>query len=57
MYSVVVVWSARSVQVGNASFIVWSLHSELYVVIHIIYMVQQDVHMFFFSYVDYIIHI
>ena len=42
-YSVVGVWSALSVQERNASFIVWTIHSELYVVTYIIYLVEQDV--------------
>ena len=62
LYTVVcIVWLEfgvhLSVQESNTSFIVWTPHSELYVVICIIYMVEQDVHLVFFSYVDYIIHI
>ena len=48
---------ALSVQERNASFIVWTLHSELYMVIHIIHMVEQGVHWVIFSYAYYIIHI
>ena len=48
VYSVVGVWSALSGQDGNASFIVWTLYGELYVVIH-----PPGL----FSYADYIIHI
>ena len=57
VYSVVLVWSTLSVQERNAFFIVWTLHSELYMVIHVIYMIEHDVHLGFFSYADYIIYI
>ena len=57
VYSMIRVWSALSVQEGDTTFIVWTLHSELYVVIHIMKMVEQDVHLVFFSYADYIFHI
>ena len=57
VYSVIGVWGALSVQEGNTTFIVWKLHSELYMVIHIINIVEQDVHLVLFSYADYIIHI
>ena len=40
LYSMVGVLGAPSVQEQNASFIVRTLHGELYVVIHLIYMVQ-----------------
>ena len=47
VYSVVRVWSALCVQEGDTSFIVWTLHRKLYMVIHIINMVKQDVHLVF----------
>ena len=62
LYTVVcIVWcgvlSALSVQGRNASFIFRTLHSELYMVIHIIYRVEQEVNLVIFSYAYYIIHI
>ena len=57
VYSVIGVWSVLCVQEGDTTFIVWTLHSKLDMVIHIINMVEQDVHLVFFSYADYIIHI
>ena len=47
VYSEIRVWSAFCVQERDSTFIVWTLHSELYVVIHIINMVEQDVQVIF----------
>ena len=47
VYSVIRVQSELCVQEVDTTFIVWTLHNELYVDIHIINMIEKDVHLVF----------